>query len=60
MKKNKHTAKKSKVPFFAQLLTNQQMQQATAGATSIMKDIAHTLKYPSDGDETTNVNDAAI
>lgn len=50
----------AKKPFFAQLLTKQEASQVAAGATSILKDVAHTMKYPSDGDETTNVNDAAI
>ncbi|MBL7726353.1 MAG: microviridin/marinostatin family tricyclic proteinase inhibitor [Dinghuibacter sp.] len=56
-KMKKQAAKK---PFFAQLLTKQEASQVAAGATSILKDVAHTMKYPSDGDETTNVNDAAI
>lgn len=51
----------SKVPFYAQLLTKQEMQRAAAGnaATSPIKDEPHqTMKWPSDGDESTPVNDS--
>lgn len=55
MKKNN---KKVKVPFFAHLLTNQEMQHtAGGGPTKPSLDVAHTQKWPSDGDDSTPVND---
>lgn len=56
MKKNN---KKVKVPFFAHLLTGQEMKKVAAGgaATSPAKDVAHTDKWPSDGDDSTPIND---
>jgi Serine endopeptidase inhibitors len=39
-------------PFFAQFLEGQKVQDKQENQTSPLKDPAHTLKYPSDGDET--------
>lgn len=56
MKKNN---KKVKVPFFAQLLTKQELSNASAGAgpTKPWIDLAQTQKYPSDGDDSTPLTD---
>lgn len=56
MKKNN---KKVKVPFFAHLLTQQELLNATAGAgpTKPSLDVAQTQKWPSDGDDSTPLND---
>jgi len=55
MKSNK---KKTKVPFYAQLLTKQEMMNAGGSTgTSPAKDQAQTQKWPSDGDDSTPVND---
>jgi len=56
MKTNK---KKSKIPFYAHLLTVQEMQSAAAGATNPIKDQPmETQKWPSDSDESTPLNDS--
>ena len=41
-----------KQPFFAQFLESQKAQDQQQFQTSPLKDVQHTLKYPSDGDET--------
>jgi hypothetical protein len=64
MKQNKQNNRKngkSKTPFYAQLLSRQEMQHSSGGGpTKPSLDLLQTMKYPSDGDETTNVTDAAI
>lgn len=56
MKKNKKRA--LKVPFYAHLLTQQEMQHAGgAGATKPSEDQVQTLKYPSDQEDTSTVAD---
>lgn len=68
MKQNKKKA--MKVPFYAQLLSRQEMQHAGGNAalqtkkypsdqedTDPLWDQAQTHKWPSDGDESTPVND---
>jgi hypothetical protein len=40
-----------KQPFFAQFLESQKAEDKQAHLTTISKDTAHTLKYPSDGDD---------
>lgn len=57
MKKNKKRA--FKVPFYAHLLTQQEMHNAAAGATSPVRDQPmETHKWPSDSDESTPLNDS--
>lgn len=57
MNKNKKKAN-AKVPFFASLLSKQEMQRtAGGGPTKPALDTAQTQKYPSDGDDSTPVND---
>jgi Serine endopeptidase inhibitors len=40
-------------PFFAKFLEQQKEKEVVGGAgpTSVLKDVAYTQKYPSDGDE---------
>lgn len=40
-----------KQPFFAQFLESQKAEDQQHFETSPLKDPAHTLKYPSDGDD---------
>ena len=40
-----------KQPFFAQFLQSQKSDDKQQHLTSTLKDVAHTLKYPSDGDD---------
>ena len=40
-----------KQPFFAQFLESQEAANQQQFSTSPLKDTAHTLKYPSDGDD---------
>ncbi len=57
----KHDLKKKKAPFFAQLLTRQEMIRTAAGneATKPYLDVPEqTMKWPSDGDESTPLNDS--
>ncbi|MBL7726354.1 MAG: microviridin/marinostatin family tricyclic proteinase inhibitor [Dinghuibacter sp.] len=52
--------KNVKKPFFAQLLTEQEVSRVGGGenqATSPSKDIVYTMKYPSDSDESTPYTD---
>ncbi|MBL7727844.1 MAG: microviridin/marinostatin family tricyclic proteinase inhibitor [Dinghuibacter sp.] len=52
--KKKLSKRNVQLPFFAQLLTKQQVNQvAGAGVTSLLKDMVQTMKYPSDNEETT-------
>lgn len=52
-------AKKTKKPFYAHLLTEQEMHKTAAGGTSPLKDEPHeTMKWPSDSDESTPLNDS--
>lgn len=50
--------KQKETPFFARFLEGQEFPQvktsikAGIGTTSPLKDVEHTQKYPSDGDET--------
>lgn len=56
MKKNKKRA--LKVPFFAHLLTQQEMQHAGGlSETKPSEDQAQTLKYPSDQEDTNPLAD---
>lgn len=45
------------LPFFARFLESQELEQVQAGATSKTKDMVHTMKFPSDSDETTKLTD---
>ena len=40
-----------KQPFFAQFLESQKASDKQQHVTTVLKDTAHTLKYPSDGDD---------
>jgi hypothetical protein len=43
-----------KQPFFAQFLESQKTETPQQHLTTPAKDVNHTMKYPSDGDETWN------
>lgn len=43
-----------KQPFFAQFLESQKAENQQQHLTTPSKDVNHTMKYPSDGDETWN------
>ncbi len=51
--------KKTKLPFYAHLLTEQELHKTAAGATNRMLDQPmETQKWPSDSDESTPLNDS--
>jgi hypothetical protein len=58
MKKNQKKAT-PKTPFYAHLLSKQEMQQTNGGGpTKPTLDQAQTQKWPSDGDDSTPINDS--